>query len=286
MDTPFFSNKFKRQLGSDNKMEYWFSNNYSQDRTNYNEIPPFSVEGDVIYAENSQMPTKTDEELFSKLPEETKNPSLWKSVFERWILDCSGAFTKPPTITQCLSNCEIYWDSNAPVATMNTTEEDSDWILQWTPTKVKVCNSRFSIFWAPCYKTLSTRIPDLTVLSTEDGDSKIRMESDSDTEIDLQPPQNTRRIDVMNSEHVVSLEELTDIPMPVMNSPALRLEPAFDEIQREKYRRRVRDARIRAKLAQYRAERMADRFEERFGYYPEEDGDEARTEGEQTEDEY
>ncbi len=284
MNTPFFSSKFKRQLGPDNKMEYWFSNIYSQDDKNYNEKPPFSVEGEIIYAENSHMPTKTDEELFSNLPEETKNPSLWKTIFERWILDCSGAFTKSPTISQCLSNCEICWDCNAPIASMNTSEEDSDWILQWIPTKVKVCNSRFSIFWAPCYKTLSTRIPELTALSAEEGESKIQM--DSDTEIDLQPPENTRRIDVTNSEHVVSLEELTDIPMPVMNTPALRLEPAFDDVQREKYRRRVRDARIRAKLAHYRAERLADRFEERFGYYPEEDDDEARTEGEQTEDEY
>ncbi len=284
MDTPFFSSKFKRQLGPDNKMEYWFSTIYSQDDTNYNQKPPFSVEGEVIYAEDSQIPRKTDEELFSKLPEETNNPSLSKTIFERWILDCSGAFTKSPTITQCLSNCEISWDSNAPVATMNTAEEESDWILQWIPTKVKVCNSRFSIFWAPCYKTLSTRIPDLTGLSAEEDESKIRM--GSDTEIDLQPPENTRRIDVTNPEHVVSLEELTDIPMPVMNTPALRLEPAFDDVQREKYRRRVRDARIRAKLAHYRAERLADRFEERFGYYPEEDDDEARTEGDQTEDEY
>jgi hypothetical protein len=284
MDTPFFSSKFKRQLGPENKMEYWFSTIYTQDEQTYNEKPPFSVEGEVIYSESSQMPSKSDEELFSKLPEEINNPSIWKSVFERWITDCSGAFTKSPTISQCLANCEMSWDCNAPVASMNTSEEDSDWILQWIPTKIKVCSSRFSIYWAPCYKTLSTRIPDLMALSEEESESKIRM--DTETEISLHPPENTRRIDVTNSDHVVSLEELADIPMSVMNTPALRLEPAFDDVQREKYRRRVRDARIRAKLAQYRAERLADRFEERFGYYPEEDDDEARTEGDQTEDEY
>ena len=258
-------------------MEYWFSTTYSQDDTNYNEKPPFSVEGEVIYSEASQLTIKSDEELFSKLPEETNNPAIWKSIFERWITDCSGAFTKSPTLTQCLAKCENCWDCNAPVASLNTEEEDSDWILQWIPTKVKVYNSRFSIYWAPCYKTHCTRIP-----VEEYEESKISM--GEDMEVDLQQPENTRRIDVTdNNLHVLGLEELADIPM---SSPTLRLEPGFDDIQREKYRRRVRDARIRAKLAHYRAERLADRFEERFGYFPEEDDDEARTEGEQTDDEY
>jgi hypothetical protein len=292
MDTPpYFSSTFKRQMGADNKLEYWFSTTYTQSDSNYNEKHPFSVDGEVIYAETSQVQAKSDEQLFANLPEETKNPALWKSIFERWITDCGGAFTKPPTLTQCLANCEICWDSNAPVASMNALEEESDWILQWIPTKIKVHQSRFFIYWAPCYKTLCTRIPELTTAADRDGDAKDKIALGDDADIVLQnpeqsyqyDPENTRRIDLAKKDHVVGLEELTDLSLPLMNSPTLRLTADYDT-QKEKYRRRVRDARIRAKLAHYRAERLADRFEARFGYYPEEDEDEAQTEGEQTDD--
>lgn len=289
-DTPYFTSVFKRQMGPDNKVEYWFSTLYTQDETNKNTRPPFSVDGEIIVSETSQLPTKSDEECFATLPEETKNPEVWKRVFERWIIDCGGAFTKPPTLSQCLANCEICWDSHTSVASLHTEEEDSDWILQWIPTKIKVYKSRFYMYWAPCYKTLWSRIP--TTIATELDEEKIPEDDDNEMEISLQNPEqaytfhpeNTRRINVTTTDHVVGLEELTDIPFPLMNSPTLRLTPDYDA-QKEKYRRRVRDARIRAKLAYYRAERLADRFEERFGYYPEEDEDEARTEGEQTEDE-
>ena len=277
-------------MGPDNKLEYWFSTIYTQtDQTlNYNQKPPFSVEGDVIYSECSQLSRKSDEELFAKLPEETKNPVVWKSVLERWIADCGTSFTKPPTLSQCLANCEICWDNNAPVASLHAAEEDSDWVLQWIPTRVKVSNSRFYIYWAPCYKTVYTRIPDLSTGTSEIsekislGDNYVIALQNPEQTYTFDP-ENTRRIDLASHDHTVGLEELTELSMPLMNSPTLRLTVDFD-VQKEKYRRRVRDARIRAKLAQYRAERLADRFETRFGYYPEEDEDEAQTEGEQTDD--
>jgi hypothetical protein len=70
-------------------------------------------------------------------------------------------------------------------------------------------------------------------------------------------------------------EELTDIPLSDL-SP-FRLDANFEK-QREKYRKRIRDARIKAKLARYRAERLCAIYEEKFGYWPSEDEDEAQTE--------
>jgi hypothetical protein len=80
------------------------------------------------------------------------------------------------------------------------------------------------------------------------------------------------------------LQEISDLSIPYSELPTLRLDPNFEQ-QKEKYRRRVRDARIRSKLAKYRAERLAQRYEERFGVYPEEDEEEAQTEAEKTEEE-
>jgi len=54
------------------------------------------------------------------------------------------------------------------------------------------------------------------------------------------------------------------------------------DAQRDKLRRRIREARIRAKLALYRAERLAHKYEERYGIYPEHDEEEAQTEAEQS----
>ena len=65
--------------------------------------------------------------------------------------------------------------------------------------------------------------------------------------------------------------------MPLSDRPALRLEAELDSAK-ERFRRRIRDARLRAKLAKYRAERMAQQFQEKYGVYPIEDSEEAQTE--------
>jgi len=80
--------------------------------------------------------------------------------------------------------------------------------------------------------------------------------------------------------------EVNELPLSMSSNPPLRLDGDLSiDIQREKYRKRVRDARLRAKLARYRAERLEHRFFERFGVWPEEDADEAQTEAENSDEE-
>jgi hypothetical protein len=267
----FFSSSFKRQTTSDGSVIYIFLNCYTQDDKTNNEIIPLAVDGSIIYSESD----KLNEEFFTKLPEETNNPIVSKRVYEKWLRDCSCAFVKSPTIEQCLSNTVSILDSNAPIASLNPLEEDSDWILQWIPTKIRVCIPKFEIYWAPCYKVLHTRIPDLVPSS-----------SMTPEQIELQNPEKVYTITRLNTlnQQTDRLEELNDMSLPYSDLPPLRFDTS-NEVQREKYRRRVRDARIRAKLAKYRAERMAQRYEERYGIYPEEDEEEGQTEAEQTEEE-
>jgi hypothetical protein len=86
----------------------------------------------------------------------------------------------------------------------------------------------------------------------------------------------------LNASDAQWIQDVSELPFS--DRPALRL--AVDqEASKEKLRRRVRDARLRAKLARYRAERLALLFQERFGFYPEENGEEVQTEYEGSSDE-
>jgi hypothetical protein len=279
--TPFFSSKFKRQIASNGTYTYIFYSCYRQDDKNHNEVPPLAVDGlEHFNSDELNVSDRKDSNIFTELPEETQNPVVYKKVYEYWIQDCSGAFLKSPTLEQCLANSTSVWDSNAPVATVNSMEQDSDWILQWIPTKIHVAMPEFHIYWAPCYKIPSTRIPELI----EGGNVQITPKIEP--LIELQSPEKTYTITRRTNPPVQGeyLQEITDVALPYSDLPPLRLDPNFEQ-QKERYRRRVREARIRAKLARYRAERLAQRYEDRYGMYPEEDEEECQTEAEQTEDE-
>jgi len=277
---PFFSSKFKKQSNQHGTSIYIFHSCYRQDDMTHNEIPLLAVDGLEFSTTSDHDSTGIkNSKHFTELPEETFNPLVYKKVYETWIRDCSGAFLKSPTLEQCLANSESLWDSNAPVASLNTDEQDSDWILQWVPTKIQVAMPFFQIYWAPCYKIPCTRIPELIGQNSSHNDTTNPL-------IELQSPEKTytitRRINpAIQGEY---LQEISDVSMPYSDLPPLRLDPNFEQ-QKEKYRRRVREARIRAKLARYRAERLAQRYEDRYGIYPEEDEEECQTEAEQTEDE-
>ena len=268
-----FSSKFTKHVSSTGKTVYWFETLYKQTSTTRNTIPPLAVDGEVLYSTDGTRDEDEMTQIFRVLPDETRNPAVLKRVYDAWTVDCSGAFVKPPTIEHLLTNTENIVDSAASLATILSDEESKDWLLQWVPTKIKVDSPKFYMYWAPCYKILNTRIPE-----------KIAIEMSPD--VDVQNPEKTYIFTPGNTRLYNGewLQEITDMPLPLSDSPALRLDIDMD-VNREKMRRRVRDARLRAKLAKYRAERMARRFEERYGIYPEEDVEEAQTEAETSADE-
>ena len=272
---PFFSSQFKRQMNPEGRMMYWFQTAYTQTEgsPSWNEKPPLSVEGEIVFGEPGWAEQADTTQLLERLPEETSNPTVLKTVFEQWIQDCSGAFVHPPTVTQCLANVQCICDSNAPTATVLSTEEDKDWVLQWIPTKVKVDKPTFQIYWAPLYKTLNTRIPELEEVSSkiDEFEEAPELQTPEKTYTILPPHAPTRQADW--------LQEIPDLQVPLSEGPALRLEGEVDP-RMERARQRVREARIRAKLARYKADRLAQRFEDRYGFYPSEDDEEAETEAE------
>jgi len=270
MAAPVFSSKFRRQKAPDGRIQYWFETYYPFTAA---DPPPLAVEGENISLE-------IIEETFI-MPEEIYNPQVSRRVFETWITDCSGAFVKSPTIEQCLANVTSIWDSNAPIAKVDASEQEDSWIYMWTPTKIKVEMPHFQIYWAPSYKSKLARIPDMNEVESASPDY---------TDIMLDLPERTYTVAADGTRVImarVGLQELCDSALPLSDSPALRLNMELnsaEQLHREKFRRRVREARIRAKLARYRAERLAERFEERFGEYPEEDVEEAQTEVEGSEE--
>jgi hypothetical protein len=275
----FFSPKFKRDVNSAGKTMYIFHSIYAQNDETHNQIPPLAVSGEILYSERTK-PTMTSEDLIiilQELPKECYTQEKSKEVLNQWLSDCKAAFVKTPDLDLLLHKVQHRLDETAPTASISSSEESSDWVLQWVPTKIHLDMPQPTIFWAPCYKSESARIPD-EVPVEEDAD-EISLEdipqqlSQLDFELQDSGHDSTRLI--KNMANTWNNDGLTTLPLA--ESPSLRLE--FDyQAQKEKFRRRVRDARIRAKLARYRAERLAQRYEDRFGEFPEEDDEEAQTE--------
>jgi hypothetical protein len=274
----FFSQKFKCERSISGKTIYIFHTIYTQNDENSNEIPSLSVSGEVLYSENNN-PTMTSEDLntiLQEIPKECFTQQISSKVLSTWLSDCKTAFMKSPDLNLLLHKVQNRLDETAPTATISSSEETSDWVLQWIPTRIHLEMPQVTIFWAPCYKTENTRIPDEAILVEEVTDTLGQLDLELQDE-----PHNTTRL-IKNA--VLPWVEGGVTTVPLADSTSLRLE--FDYVaQKEKFRRRVREARIRAKLARYRAERLVQRFEDRFGEFPDEDDEEAHTEMDKTDNE-
>jgi hypothetical protein len=276
----YFSPKFKREKSSNGKTIYQFHSIYAQNDDTHNQVPPLSVSGEILYSERNK-PSMTSEDLISilqEIPKECYTQEKSKEVLSQWLTDCRAAFEKLPDIDLLLHKVQHRLDETAPTASISSSEETSDWVLQWVPTKIYLEMPQPTIFWAPCYKSESARIPDeaecvLDAVSIEDVTEK-------PGQLELEIQEVTRLI--KNTNQTWNGSGMTTVPLA--DTPSLRLE--FDyQAQKDKFRRRVREARIRAKLARYRAERLAQRFEDRFGEFPDEDDEEAQTEIEKSDEE-
>lgn len=283
----YFGSQFKAKKSTNNSgMMYIFNTVYSQSSENNNEEPPIYVEGEILPSADCWN-EDTISNIFKTIPEEVYNPSVTKRIYERWLQDCSGSFVKPPTLERFLTNVKNILDVNSHSASISQDEEDDEWTLAWIPTKVVVDLPVFQIYWFPCYKIKkTTRIPDFDeIVEEKNADKSIREISLKEPERGYEATDGAARL--FNPRDGISqndwLQELNDVSLPFSDSPDLRFNVEQDAA-REKYRKRVREARLRAKLARYRAERMAQRYEERYGVYPDEDEEEAQTEVEQSDE--
>lgn len=220
---------------------------------------PISLTGDSKETLNDVLPSSTME-----LPTDCTKSSVARYIFQEWLNDCSSQFVKPPSVDQCFANYVATKRTDIPIKPLTEEEQTSDWQYVWVPTHIEIESPSFRIVWAPLQKSL------LQINLSE---------FDADTNIELQGPERTYTITSTR------LMDTNDTEIPLSNNPTLRLDSAFNtlsETQREKYRKRVRDARLRAKLAKYRAEHMAQRYYSKFGVWPEEDIEEAQTEAEES----
>ncbi len=213
------------------------------------------------------------------LPDELENPTNLKRVFDQWLLDCSGCFVKPPTFEKFKYSSESALQDT--VILDNDATDKKTYVYSWYPVKIELDVPTFKVHWAIVHKAVETPTIADTKIRIDDDEPEVQVEE----HMYMQQPDGTRFITTKDGARTEWLQELNDVSLPFSDSPALRLEVEHDEAQREKFRRRVRESRIRAKLARYRAERLAQRYEERYGIYPDEDAEEAQTEAEQSDDE-
>jgi hypothetical protein len=258
----YFSTVFKKQLTPKSTYKYIFTSHIPL--KNESERIPFSIL-------SVQAPYDAIEN--GELPDEFENPIRLKAVFDQWLLDCSGCFVKSPTFEKFKYESQVISSSyeihdNLPVSHLY-------------PVRIELDMPTFKIFWAISHRTSETPTARDDKIMIDEDEPELQPEDHTY----IQQPDGTRFITTKDGVRSEWLQELNDASLPLSDSPALRLEVDHDEVQREKFRRRVREARIRAKLARYRAERLAQRYEERFGLYPDEDAEEAQTEAEQSDDE-
>jgi hypothetical protein len=201
----------------------------------------------------------SDEEIWA-LPESCRNEELVEHILTAWYQDCKKAFIKPLNVTSLLKKVEHVVDKDYPIAALKPDEDEEEWILQWSVVRVELSATSLILYWAPTDKKLAQ--------------SRIAVE------FEIQGPEESqyRIIENSNSQLVEDASWVQDITqLPLSDRPALRLETEMNSA-REKFRKRVRDARLRAKLAKYRAERLCQLYLERYGDYPIEDNEEAQTE--------
>ncbi len=175
-----------------------------------------------------------------------------------WIEQCKSSFVKPPVLEECLEN-SFHEEGGIDTECFSLERDDYLYEFSWELREICIGSNKKVIFrW--------------DLLSSETRPTAIEL--DDSTQPELHEPEKVFTIPNPAS-YPTQIPELTDIPLSDL-SP-FRLDSNHEK-QREKYRKRIRDARIKAKLARYRAERLCAIYEERFGYWPSEDEDEAQTE--------
>jgi hypothetical protein len=283
--TRFFEETFQKEKNQSGQWEYRFCHKWC--KHNGTTTIPCSILGKQLPSEQEDgelMDEEEEKQIFRTLPSDCMKDETVQQVYDVFTKDCGKWFQKCPTQEAFRNGLQHSINEEAHIASLGPGEEEFDWQLLWIPTMIRIVGGKYTICWAPCYKLKQPK--------------QSRLISDEDMEDEplipeLQGPEfaptyqegNTRLIHTAPSTTVRAdwLQEIPESMLPYSDVPALRLDEEF-LAQREKYRKRVREARIRAKLARYRAERIAQRFEERFGVYPDEDEEEAQTEAEQTED--
>lgn len=178
------------------------------------------------------------------IPKECASEPIVSYVVKSWYNDCKHVFAKQLDIDNFMSIATHFLDKTYPVLALTPEEETQEWILLWTVTRIEISKNLMRIYWAPTHKRL--------------------FESRIIEDFDAQGPEDYKIIDA-------------NVEFPLADGPALRLETELDQGQ-ERFRRRIRDARLRAKLSKYRSEKLALQFQKKYGYYPVEDEEEAQTE--------
>jgi len=187
-------------------------------------------------------------------------------IVKSWYDDCKHVFIKPLNLENLKSKVKHEVDTNYPIVALTPEEENYEWILIWTVVKLEISKTTLVLYWAPTHKkpSKSRIIDDFEIQGPEDTPYKI-----------------INAVSELDSSNAAWIQDLTKLPLS--DHPALRLETEFDQSQ-EKFRRRIRDARLRSKLARYRADKLASQFQQRYGFYPVEDDEEAQTEYETSSD--
>ena len=180
---------------------------------------------------------------------------LYESILQEILEKTKKYFTNPVTTEKVLRHL-----------TVSTKEGDVSipapgwYTIQWKPVRFLVKAGEFHIVWEMTSAVEATpKIPAEFTATTPRAQSPTLAD---------QPPEQTRSIQILDSLIPVGDLPLSDLP------PLSFVQEETDPV-REESRRRIREARLKVALAKLKAQRMEQRFYERYGQTPEDSEEES-----------
>ncbi len=199
--------------------------------------------------------TTSDTDHIELEPTKYISADVWKDILEQFIQPFGRLFAKP------LTGAAIYKNlTHVPSTKLN--KENTKWVFD----SLTIEGGRFYIYWQLSEETIQQIDIDL---QTDETDSIVKPLDDIDINGD-------------------SIEDITNTLKKGNNMKAVK---NVSYLQREKARQRVKEARLNARLAYFRAKQEISKYEEKYGGYESEypyddssDGDSFLSEGDESDD--
>ena len=176
-----------------------------------------------------------------------ENINWWKSFLAQFIASSSKHFTKTYTVDALNKHVSHSLEKNASAI-------DFPVNVTFSPKEIMIFQGKFVLVWTYTTTKLVIDAPDLDEDDEESDDEQVVDLGDIKGAVD--------EVTIPGPERCSGLEECDIDALPINSTGELELK---DDSSRYVEKRKVKEARLRAKLAVYKAERELSRYYEKYG---------------------
>ena len=215
-----------------------------------------TIPSKVKYIETADFPDAPD-------VTEEKTKKIIEDIIEDFIEKTKRYFATPLRAKTILSRLNHVWEG---VSLANKTITPGWYSVAWEPSKLKIAPRTFTLVW-----NSGDLIPDQPVIPSDYlADAESRSPS---------PAPEVRTIQIQQGNTLANgLEELEPDFSDTKDSRMVTLEYEAPAHRMEK--KKIREAKLRAALAALKAERMAERYYQKYGTLPGDDSSDLSSESE------